>query len=85
MTGGSGRVGDTSQKGNWSCFRNEILNSTTPISISYRTSMGDLPCRGILVGALLDATSLFLILCTILKILTISLSLINKRILINDN
>ena len=48
--GGSGRIGDTSQKGNWSCFRNEILNSTTPTTLSYRTTVGDLPTSGILVS-----------------------------------
>ena len=46
--GGPGRIGDTSQKGNWSCFRNEILNSTTPMIISYKTLLCELPTRGIL-------------------------------------
>ena len=46
--GGPGRIGDTSQKGNWSCFRNEILNSKTAIVISYKTLSVELPTIGIL-------------------------------------
>ena len=47
-TGGPGRIGDTSQKGNWSCFRNEIMNSNTPFSIGPKTVADEIPSRGIL-------------------------------------
>ena len=47
-TGGPGRIGDTSQKGNWSCFRNEIMNSSTPFSIGPKTVADEIPSRGIL-------------------------------------
>ena len=46
--GGAGRIGDTSQKGNWSCFRNEYLNSSTPFSLNSKTTSADIPHRGIL-------------------------------------
>jgi len=46
--GGPGRIGDTSQKGNWSCFRNEVLNSKEPIIISSKTTLNNLPKRGVL-------------------------------------
>ena len=41
---GYGLVGDTSQKGNWTCFRNELLNSV-PIVISS-AFVTDLPHKG---------------------------------------
>jgi hypothetical protein len=31
---GKGRCGDTSHRGDWSCFRNEMLNSKTLVSIT---------------------------------------------------
>jgi hypothetical protein len=43
--GEPGRVGDTSQKGNWSCFRNETLNFKTPFIVTTET---DIPKKGIL-------------------------------------
>ena len=46
--GGLGRIGDTSQKGNWSCFRNEFLNSSTPFCLSSKTTADEIPPRGIL-------------------------------------
>ena len=45
LIGGYGRIGDTSQKGNWSCFRNEILNHRISLPITVKT---EIPKRGIL-------------------------------------
>lgn len=45
VIGGIGRVGDTSQRGNWSCFRNETLNHKTPFPLSVKSVI---PKRGIL-------------------------------------
>lgn len=43
--GEPGRVGDTSQKGNWSCFRNETLNFKTPFIVTIEA---DIPKKGVL-------------------------------------
>ena len=45
IVGGMGRVGDTSQRGNWSCFRNETLNHKTPYPLTVKSVI---PKRGIL-------------------------------------
>ena len=45
IIGGYGRIGDTSQKGNWSCFRNERLNCKLPFPITSKTII---PKMGIL-------------------------------------
>ena len=45
IIGGYGRIGDTSQKGNWSCFRNETFNHKTSFPITVKTIV---PKRGIL-------------------------------------
>ena len=45
VIGGFGRIGDTSQKGNWSCFRNERLNCKLSFPINSKTVI---PKMGIL-------------------------------------
>ena len=45
ILGGYGRIGDTSQKGNWCCFRNETFNHKTSFPITVKTIV---PKRGIL-------------------------------------
>ena len=45
IVGGIGRIGDTSQRGNWSCFRNETLNHRTPFPLTVKSII---PKRGIL-------------------------------------
>lgn len=42
---GVGRMGDTSQKGNWSCFRNGYLNSSKAVNITV-ASFHEIPKIG---------------------------------------